>query len=199
MSAAIEALLVLCGVSAAAAVLRASIPGKARQPVEGQAGKDAVWVPTPPALVERMLDIARVKADDYVVDLGSGDGRNVIAAARRGARALGVEYDAGLVAVSRRNAVSEGVAHRATFVQGDLYEADLSGATVLMLFLQPESLRRLSATFMALQPGTRIVTNRFEIEGWKPDEISRIGGNSPSCCTAVLYVVPEKPAITPSV
>jgi SAM-dependent methyltransferase len=192
MSAAIEALLVLCGVSAAAAVLRARLPAKSREPVEGQAGKDAVWVATPPALVDRMLDIARVTSDDYVIDLGSGDGRSVIAAAGRGARALGVEYDAGLIAVSRRNAERARVAHRATFVQADLYEADLAGATVLMLFLQPENLRKLSAKLMALKPGTRIVTNRFEIEGWIPDEISRIGGNSPSCCTAVLYVVPEK-------
>jgi SAM-dependent methyltransferase len=199
MSAAIDTLLVLCGVSAAAAVLRARMADKPREPVEGQAGKDAVWIPTPPALVDRMLDIARVTPDDYVVDLGSGDGRNVIAAARRGARALGVEYDAGLIAVSRRNAVREGVAQRATFVQADLYEADLSGATVLMLFLQPENLRKLSVKLMALEPGTRIVTNRFEIEGWEPDEISRIGGNSPGCCTAVLYVVPERAGSTRSI
>lgn len=192
MSAAIETLLVLCGVSAAAAVLRARISDKPREPVEGQAGRDAVWVPTPPALVERMLDIARVTSADYVIDLGSGDGRNVIAAAGRGARALGVEYDAGLIAVSRRNAVREGVAHLAKFVQADFHEADTSGATVLMLFLQPENLRELSAKFMALKPGTRIVTNRFGIEGWEPDEISRIGGDSPSCCTALLYVVPDK-------
>jgi SAM-dependent methyltransferase len=199
MSAAIETLLVLCGVSAAAAVLRARISDKPREPVEGQAGRDAVWVPTPPALVERMLDIARVTPADYVIDLGSGDGRNVIAAAGRGARALGVEYDAGLIAVSRRNAVRERVAHLATFVQADLYEADISGATVLMLFLQPENLRELSAKFMALKPGTRIVTNRFGIEGREPDEISRIGGDSPSCCTALLYVVPEKAGITPGI
>jgi SAM-dependent methyltransferase len=185
-----ETLLVLCAVSAAASVLRARISDKAREPVEGQHGKDAVWVPTPPALVEKMLDMAAVTAADYVIDLGSGDGRNVIAAAKRGARALGVEYDAALIEVSRRDAARAGVADLARFVRGDMYEADLSGATVLMLFLQPENLRMLSPKLLALKPGTRIVTNRFEIEGWKPDEIGRVGGDSPSCCTAVLYVVP---------
>jgi SAM-dependent methyltransferase len=190
MSPASETLLVLCAVSAAASVLRARFPNKPRAPVEGQRGKDAVWVPTPPALVEKMLDMARVTAADYVIDLGSGDGRNVIAAAMRGARALGVEYDAALIDVSRRDAARAGVADLARFVQGDLYEADLSGATVLMLFLQPDNLRALSAKLAALEPGTRIVTNRFEIEGWKADEIGRIGGDSPDCCTALLYVVP---------
>jgi SAM-dependent methyltransferase len=189
MSPASETLLVLCAVSAAAGVLRARIPDRPRAPVEGQCGKDAVWVPTPPALVEKMLDMARVTATDYVIDLGSGDGRNVIAAARRGARALGVEYDAALIDVSRRDAARAGVADLAKFVQGDLYEADVTGATVLLLFLQPENLRMLSAKLMALKPGTRIVTNRFAIEGWEPDEIGRIGGDSPDCCTALLYVV----------
>jgi SAM-dependent methyltransferase len=198
MSPASETLLVLCAVSAAAGVLRARIPDKPRAPVEGQRGKDAVWVPTPPALVEKMLDMARVTAADYVIDLGSGDGRNVIAAARRGARALGVEYDAALIEVSRRDAARAGVADLARFVQGDMYEADLTRATVLLLFLQPENLRMLSAKLMALKPGTRIVTNRFEIEGWKSDEIGRIGGDSPDCCTALLYVVRQRDT-TPSV
>ena len=90
----------------------------------------------------------------------------------------------------------EGVADRATFVQGDLYEADISQATVLTLFLLPENLRKLTAKFLELRPGTRIVTNRFGIDGWDADETSRIGGDSASCCTAVLYVVPAKVAGT---
>jgi precorrin-6B methylase 2 len=190
MSPGTETLLVLCAVSAAAGVLRARVGDKPREPLEGQRGKDAVWVPTPPALVEKMLDMASVTATDYVIDLGSGDGRNVIAAAKRGARALGVEYDAALVEVSRRDAARAGVADLATFVQDDMYEADVSAATVVMLFLQPDNLRALSAKLMALKPGTRIVTNRFEIEGWTAQKVERIGGDSPSCCTALLYVVP---------
>ena len=115
----------------------------ANEPYVGQPGKDVIWVPTPPSLVEKMLDMASVTPRDFVVDLGSGDGRNVIAAAKRGARALGVEYDPNLVQVSRRNAAAEGVADRASFVQGDMVEADLSTATVLALFLLPDNLERL--------------------------------------------------------
>src|SRR5687767_6208799 len=108
---------------------------KLPEPYVGQPGKDVVWVPTPPVLVEKMLDMAQVTDKDYVIDLGSGDGRNIIAAAKRGARALGIEYDSGLVAVARRNAAAEGVAERARFMEGDMYVADISKATVLALFL----------------------------------------------------------------
>ena len=183
----------LCAAAAVAGALSARMPSRPREPIEGQRGKDAVWVPTPPALVEAMLDLARVTEDDYVVDLGSGDGRAVIAAAKRGARAVGIEFDAELVAVSRRTAASEGVSARATFVQGDLYDADIAEVTVVMLFLLPEVLRELAPKLLALKPGTRIVTNRFEIEGWAPAEMRRLGGDSPSFCTALLYVVPERP------
>src|SRR5687768_4345950 len=165
----IDILIGLCMLSAAAGAVRASMPRKPREPVEGQRGKDLVWVATPPALVEKMLDMAQVTADDRVVDLGSGDGRIVIAAARRGARALGVEYDAGLIEVAQRNAARAGVGDHATFVQGDLYEAELADATVLALFLLPDNLRALAPKFAALKPGTRIVTNRFGIPGWTPD------------------------------
>ena len=188
-------LLALCVVSAGASIAAARRSNKPPEPIEGQGGKDSVWVPTPPALIERMLDIARVTAQDYVIDLGSGDGRMVVAAARRGARALGVEYNPMLVEVARRAAVVEGVSDRATFVQGDLYDADVSDATVLALFLLPENLRRLRPKFDGLKAGTRIVTNRFEIDGWEPAAVSRIGGDSDSCCTARLYITPaEVPA-----
>lgn len=193
---AFQTFLGLCVVSAAAAIARARRPERRVEPIEGQAGKDVVWVPTPPDLVEKMLDMAQVTSADFVMDLGSGDGRNVIAAAKRGACALGVEYDADLVDVSRRNAVIESVAELATFVQGDLYEADTSKATVLLLFLLPENLRALTPGFLALSPGTRIVTNRFAIEGWEADEVSRLGGDSESCCTARLHVVPAPVAGT---
>jgi SAM-dependent methyltransferase len=182
--------LALCALAAAAAVARAQVRDKPCEPVEGQRGKDSVWVPTPRTLVEKMLDIAAVTPSDIVMDLGSGDGRAVIAAAERGARAIGVEYDAELIAVSRRAAAIAGVTDRATFVQGDLYEADISQATVLTLFLLPESLARLQPTLLDLKPGTRIVTNRYGFEGWAPDEVARIGGDSAMCCTALLYVVP---------
>ena len=167
---------------------------QAFQPVVGQAGKDVVWVPTPHKLVEKMLDMAAVTPQDYVIDLGSGDGRNVIAAAKRGARALGVEYNPNMVELSTRSAAAEGVADKATFVQGDMYEADISQATVLALFLLPDNLRKLTPKFLALRPGTRIVANHFGIEGWDADETERTEGECPSWCTALLYIVPAKVA-----
>ena len=185
----IETLLALCFVSAAAGAVRAKIGGKPTEPVEGQLGKDLVWVPTPPALVDKMLDMACVAPGDYVVDLGSGDGRCVIAAAKRGARALGVEYDPPLLELSRRNAMKEGVADRASFERGDFFEVDFSAATVLTLFLLPDVLAKLEPKFARLAPGTRIVTNRYGIPGWTPAHVCRIGGESPAHCTALLYVV----------
>src|SRR5512145_3562576 len=108
------------------------------EPYVGQPGKDVVWVPTPHTLTEKMLDMAKVTSKDFVIDLGSGDGRNVIAAAKRGARALGVEYNPDLVQYSKANAAKAGVADRATFIQGDMFEADISKATVMALFLLPD-------------------------------------------------------------
>src|SRR5262249_31116519 len=141
------------------------------QPIAGQAGKDVVWIPSPDSTVEKMLDIAHVTADDYVIDLGSGDGRNVIAAAKRGAHALGVEYNPDLVALSKRAAAAAGVSDKTAFMQGDMYEADISQATVLPLFLQPANLSKLAPKFLKLKPGARIVSNTYEIGGgWEPDE-----------------------------
>jgi SAM-dependent methyltransferase len=164
------------------------------EPYVGQPGKDVVWVPTPPTLVDKMLDMAKVTAKDYVMDLGSGDGRNVIAAAKRGARALGFEYDPNLVAISRRNAEREGVAARARFVEGDMFEADISQATVLALFLLPDNLSRLKPKFERLKPGTRIVTNGYQIAGWEPVETDVAGGDCAPWCMAYLYRVPRSPA-----
>jgi SAM-dependent methyltransferase len=162
------------------------------EPYEGQPGKDVVWVPTRPALVERMLDLANVTARDFVVDLGSGDGRMVIAAAKRGARALGVEYEADMVALARRNAAAAGVGDRAQFIQGDMFEADFSQATVLALFLLPANLRRLTPKFLELAPGTRIASNSYRIEGWDEETYAEIGGECFAWCTAYLYIVPAK-------
>ena len=161
------------------------------EPYVGQPGKDVIWVPTPEALVEKMLDMAKVTKNDYVIDLGSGDGRNVIAAAKRGARALGVEFDAALIKVARRNAKAAGVEKRARFVQGDMYLADISRATVLALFLLPENLEVLKPKFARLKPGTRIVSNGYEIPGWTATEVGQSDGDCGSWCIAYLYVIPD--------
>jgi len=161
-------------------------------PYEGQPGKDVVWVPTPMALVEKMLDMIKVTPQDYVMDLGSGDGRNIIAAAKRGARALGVEYDADMITLSRKKAEEAGVADKAGFLQGDMYEADLTAATALVLFLLPVNLEKLAPKFLELPAGTRIVNNGYKIPRWEEVETGRLGGDCITWCTAYLYIVPAK-------
>jgi SAM-dependent methyltransferase len=185
-------LLALC-LSLAAWAAHAQAAGQPPyEPTVGQEGKDVVWVPTPAVLVEKMLDLARVTPEDYVIDLGSGDGRNIIAAAKRGARALGVEYNPEMVELSRRIAEKEGVADKAEFVQGDMYEADISNATVMALFLLPENLNKLAPKFLALKPGSRIVANHFAVSGWEPDESGRAEGDCGSWCNWLLYIVPAQ-------
>ena len=164
------------------------------KPEVGQEGKDVIWVPTPPELVEKMLDMAKVTSSDFVVDLGSGDGRNVIAAAKRGARAVGFEYNPDMVGLSERLAAEAGVADKAKFVQGDMFEADFSQATVLALFLLPDNLDRLKSKILDLKPGTRMVLNTFPPRGWEADETERIGGTCATWCTSLLYFVPAKVA-----
>jgi SAM-dependent methyltransferase len=172
----------------------AQTPADAYRPVPGQPGKDVVWIPTPEDTVEKMLDMAQVTPRDYVIDLGSGDGRNVIAAARRGARALGVEYNPDLVALSKQAAAAAGVAGKASFVHGDMFEADISQATVLMLFLLPDHLARLAPKFLQLKPGARVVSNTYGIGGgWEPDATTR-GEPCTSWCVAMMYVVPARVA-----
>lgn len=180
-----------------AAVAQQTPPGFT--PQVGQAGKDVVWVPTPPELVEKMLDMAKVTPQDFVIDLGSGDGRNVIGAAKRGARALGVEYNPDMVELSRRNAAAAGVADKAIFAQGDMYAADISKASVLALFLLPKNMLELLPKFLDLAPGSRIVSNTFGVEGWIPDQTDTL----PNCpddnggwCNALLWIVPAKVAGT---
>jgi precorrin-6B methylase 2 len=143
-------------------------------------------------MVGKMLDLAAVTPKDLVIDLGSGDGRNVIAAAKRGARARGVEYNPDLVELSRTTAKQEGVADKATFVQGDMYEADFSDATVLALFLLPENLRKLTPKILELKPGTRIVANTFGFTGWTPAATTRMEEGCQSWCEAMLYIVPAR-------
>ena len=166
------------------------------EPTPGQAGKDVVWVPTPPELVEKMLDMAKVTPQDIVIDLGSGDGRNVIAAAKRGARAFGFEFNPDMVALSRRKAQEAGVADRATFIEGDMFEADISKATVLALFLLPSNLDKLAPKFLALRPGTRMVNNTFQVTGWEADASETVEGSCTSWCTSHLNIIPARAAGT---
>jgi hypothetical protein len=136
-----------------------------------------------------MLDMAGVTAQDYVVDLGSGDGRIVIAAARRGARAHGIEYDSQLVEVARRAAQTAGVSERATFASADLFETDFSRATILTLFLLPEINMQLRPKILSMAPGTRVVSNTWTMQDWEPDESVTLPGCQPFC-TAHLWIVP---------
>ena len=174
----------------------ASAQEKPFEPVVGQAGKDVVWVPTPPELVEKMLDMAKVTPQDVVMDLGSGDGRNIIAAAKRGAVAIGVEFNPDMVALSNRTAKDAGVADKARFIEGDMYAADISKATVMALFLLPDNLRKMTDKFLALKPGSRLVLNTFAIPDWEADETETIQGDCASWCTSLLYYVPAKVAGT---
>ncbi len=184
----------------AALVLSTGCSQKIVDPTSGQAGKDMVWVPTPHETVELMLDMAQVTARDYVIDLGSGDGRLVIAAARRGARALGIEYDGNLVALSRRDARAAGLADRALFQEADIFETDFSDATVLPMFMLPDLILRIRPQILAMRPGTRVVSNTFMIgeddDIWKPDETRRVEGDCQTWCTAHLWIVPAQVAGT---
>ena len=161
-------------------------------PEVGQQGKDVVWVPTPQELVDTMLSIAKVTPADYLIDLGSGDGRTVISAAKRGARALGIEYNPDMVRLSRRNAEKEGVSGKAEFIEADLYEADLSKATVITMFLLPEINLKLRPRLLDLKPGTRIVSNTFPMGEWEADREVTTDDNWNSWNTALLWIVPAK-------
>ena len=173
-------------------------PSEPFVPRSGQPGKDVVWVPSPPEMVSKMLEVAKVTPADFVMDLGSGDGRNIIAAAKLGARAVGVEYNPEMVALSHRLATEAGVADKAQFIQGDMYEADISRASVLALFLLPVNLNKLHPKFLDLKPGSRIVANTFGIEGWEPDYRTSLpqGSDCDSWCDILLWIVPAKVAGT---
>jgi precorrin-6B methylase 2 len=173
----------------------APAPAAAQKPYEpevGQAGKDVVWVPTPQALVEKMLDMAKVTPKDLVIDLGSGDGRTVITAAKRGATAKGIEYNPDMVELSKRNAEKEGVTGKATFEKADLFQSDFSKAQVITMFLLPTINMKLRPTILNLKPGTRIVSNSFTMEDWQADETATVDKDCTSWCTAYLWIVPAK-------
>ena len=157
------------------------------KPQSGQEGKDVIWVPTPESLVQRMLDMAKVTAKDIVYDLGSGDGRTVIAAAKRGAQAYGVEFNPDMVALSERTAAKEGVAGKAQFINGDIFQIDFSKATVVTLYLLPSLNIKLRPTLLDMKPGTRVVSHAFTMDDWQPDQTESSDGRS-----AYLWIVPAK-------
>lgn len=157
------------------------------KPHSGQEGKDVIWVPTPMSLVERMLDMAKATPKDIVYDLGSGDGRTVIAAAKRGIQAVGVEYNPDMVALSERTAAKEGVAGRAKFIHGDIFQTDFSQATVLTLYLLPSLNVKLRPTILNMKPGTRVVSHAFTMDDWQADQTDSSEGR-----TAYLWIVPAK-------
>ena len=175
---------------------QAQAPATGQKPFEpqvGQAGKDVVWVPTPQAVVDKMLDLTKVTKNDVVMDLGSGNGITVITAAKRGARAIGIEYNPDMVELSKKNAAAAGVSDRATFFKADLFETDLSKADVITMFLLPSINMKLRPKILGLRPGTRIASNTFTMEDWQADETATLSeGCSSSWCTALFWIVPAK-------
>ncbi len=190
------ALMLSCFAAAAfsQAAFAQAQPKPAFEPEVGQAGKDVVWVPTAQALVDRMLDMAKLTAKDIHYDLGSGDGRTVITAARRGATAYGIEYNPDMVQLSRSNAAKEKLAGKVTFIHGDIFETDFSTATVITLFLLPDLNVKLRPKILDMKPGTRIASNSFTMGDWKSDETQTASKDCTSYCTAYLWIVPAKVA-----
>lgn len=188
--------LISCTFLIAFGALAQEQPGKSEYaPLPYQEGKDVVWVPTEQALTNKMLDLAKVTPEDYVIDLGSGDGRIVITAARRGARAFGIEYNPDLIALSRQNAIKAGVTDKAQFAEADLFESDFSKATVLTMFLLPDINLKLRPKILDLKPGTRVVSNSFDMAEWNPDQtvhVTQEEGCNNSFCKAYLWFVPAK-------
>jgi hypothetical protein len=188
--------IALTSVACAQAPLSAPPPDTTRtesfEPEVGQQGKDVIWVPTPQELVDRMLDIAKVTPADYLIDLGSGDGRTVITAAKRGLTALGIEYEPQMVELSRRRAIEAGVQDRARFEKADLFETDLSRAQVITLFLLPSINEKLRPRLLDLAPGTRVVSNSFTMGDWEPDDRAVLPSPCTSWCTALLWIIPAK-------
>jgi len=190
------AFALLLAVSTSLAFAQAKRSPQTFEPEVGQAGKDVVWVPTPQAVVDKMLDLAKVTPRDFVIDLGSGDGRTVITAAKRGAHAMGIEYNPDMVELSKANASAAGVSDRATFMKADLFETDLSKATVITMFLLPDINLKLRPKILALKPGTRVASNTFTMGDWKADETYTVETGCDSWCTALFWVVPARVAGT---
>jgi len=181
------ALAFVAATAAVAVTTAAQAQNKDYTPSVGQEGKDVIWVPTPNELIQKMLDMAKLTPSDYHVDLGSGDGRTVIAAAKRGSRALGVEYNPDMVELSKRNAQKEGVSARAEFIRADIFETDFSKANVLTLYLLPSLNLKLRPTILNMKPGTRVVSHAFTMGDWQADQTETVEGR-----TAYLWIVPAK-------
>lgn len=177
----------------------AATAAAAFEPHSGQPGKDVVWVPTPQVVVDKMLEIARVTPADFVIGLGSGDGRTVITAAQKGARALGIEYHPDMVELSRRAAETAGVSKQANFIKADLFETSFAEASVVTMFLLPELNLKLRPKILSLKPGTRIVSNTFMMVEWEPDATADLAGQ-PGCdisyCKVLYWLVPQNVAGT---
>jgi hypothetical protein len=166
------------------------------EPVPGMPGKDSVWVPTPFITLEKMYDLAKLTPKDFVMDLGSGDGRAIIVAAKRGTPGLGIEWNPDLIDLSNKLAAAAGVSNLAKFERGDMFAADISKATVMGLFMLPDQLAKLTPKFLAMRPGSRISVNGFGIPGWTIDVTEKATGDCGSWCTAHLYIVPAPVAGT---
>jgi hypothetical protein len=162
------------------------------EPHVGQPGKDVIWVPTPDEVVERMLRMAQVTANDYVIDLGAGDGKIAIMAAKKfGARSLGIEYNPDMAKHAQGNVEKAGVAGRARIVQGDIFASDFTKATVLTMYLLPALNLKLRPQILAMRPGTRVVSHSFNMDDWEPDEVSSLDGRR-----AYFWLVPASVAGT---
>ena len=159
-------------------------------PQRGQMGKDVMWLPTSDDLVLKMLDAAKVGPNDDLVDLGAGDGKIPIAAARQfGARAWGIEYNKDLAALAQRNAQRAGVAGRVRIVHGDIFKEDFSKATVVTMYLLEELNAQLRPTILAMKPGTRVLSNTFSMGDWEPDQVIRVTNG-----TGYFWTVPANVA-----
>jgi len=157
-------------------------------PQVGQAGKDVIWVPTPEELVERMLRMAQVTDKDFVIDLGSGDGRIAIAAGKKfGARAQGIEYNPDMVDLANKSAQSQGVGDKVKFVKADIFESDFSQATVITMYLLPGLNLKLRPKLLDMKPGTRLASHQFTMDDWEADETTMMDGRR-----AYLWIVPAK-------
>lgn len=177
--------LLVAVVASAALILPAAAQDKDYTPYVGQEGKDVIWVPTPQALVDKMLDMAKLTPKDIHYDLGSGDGRTVIAAAKRGATAFGVEFNPEMAKLAERAAAKEGVSDRAKFINGDIFQVDFTKANVVTLYLLPSLNLKLRPTLLRMKPGTRVVSHAFSMDDWQPDQTENVEGR-----TAYLWIVP---------
>ena len=179
-------------VAASVVVAQTAQPSPQFQPTVGQAGKDVVWVPTPQTTVDKMLELAKITPQDNLIDLGSGDGRLVITAAKRGLKAHGIEYNPDMVELSKKNAAAEGVTDKATFAKADIFQSDFSKATVITMFLLPDLNMKLRPIILDMKPGTRIVSNTFTMGEWMADQTATVTTDCPNYCTALLWIVPAK-------